>query len=65
MVFLGSGGDELIEEGFKKKQTAQDFTRSFYRLPPGALDALMTCAIAALALQERYSLVSACAFLVG
>lgn len=45
-------------------QVAQDFTNTFYSLPPGALDALMHCAIEALSLQERYSLVSACNFLV-
>jgi len=41
----------------------QHFIHTFYNLPPGLLDALLQCAIAALALQERYSLVSACTFL--
>ena len=45
-------------------QAAQDFTEAFYTLPPGLFDALIQCAISALALQERYSLVSACQFLV-
>jgi len=43
---------------------ARDFVDAFYRLPPGAFDGLMQCAIESLALQERYSLVSACTFLV-
>lgn len=46
-------------------QVAQDFTGNFYTLPPGALGALMQCTIRALTLQERYSLVAACTFLVG
>lgn len=45
-------------------KTAQDFTNAFYALPPGLFDALIQCAIKALTLQERYSLVSACNFLV-
>ncbi|KAG5640712.1 hypothetical protein DXG03_007469 [Asterophora parasitica] len=45
-------------------RTAQDFTRSFYTLPPGGLDALLNSVIKALSLQERYSLVQACNFLV-
>ena len=36
----------------------------FYNLPPGALDALMQCAVSSLSLQERYSLVATCTFLV-
>ncbi|KAJ7737614.1 hypothetical protein DFH07DRAFT_985486 [Mycena maculata] len=42
---------------------AQDFTGAFCALPDRAFDALMQCAISALALQERYSLVAACTFL--
>ncbi|KAG6334626.1 hypothetical protein ID866_4467 [Astraeus odoratus] len=42
---------------------AKDFTNVFYNLPPGALDALMQCAIRSLSLQERYSLVATCTFL--
>ena len=41
------------------------FIKAFYKLPAGALDALLELAINALALQERYSLVSACTFLVS
>ncbi|RDB17659.1 Importin-13 [Hypsizygus marmoreus] len=55
---------DIVQEFFGcMDRAAQDFTRSFYSLPPGALDALMNCAISGLALQERYSLVSACNFL--
>ncbi|TDL27101.1 ARM repeat-containing protein [Rickenella mellea] len=42
---------------------AQHFTAVFFRLPSIAFDALIQCAIRALSLQERYSLVSACTFL--
>ncbi|KDQ56073.1 hypothetical protein JAAARDRAFT_36863 [Jaapia argillacea MUCL 33604] len=44
---------------------AAHFIEAFYRLPPGAFDALMRCTIKALSLQERYSLVSACTFLIS
>ncbi|KAG5635745.1 hypothetical protein H0H81_010228 [Sphagnurus paluster] len=55
---------DVVQEFFVcMDRTAQDFTGSFYTLPPGALDALMNCAIQALSLQERYSLVQACNFL--
>ncbi|KAG1744571.1 armadillo-type protein [Suillus paluster] len=43
---------------------AKHFLVVFYRLPPGALDALMQCAVTSLSLQERYSLVATCTFLV-
>jgi hypothetical protein len=36
----------------------------FYQLPPGALDVLMQCTMTSLSLQERYSLVATCTFLV-
>lgn len=42
---------------------AKHFLVGFYRLPPGALDALMQCAVTSLSLQERYSLVATCTFL--
>ncbi|KAL4071677.1 armadillo-type protein [Scleroderma yunnanense] len=42
---------------------AKHFISIFYGLPPGALDALMQCAIRSLSLQERYSLVATCTFL--
>lgn len=41
-------------------RVAQDFTGAFCALPDGPFDALMQCAISALSLQERYSLVAAC-----
>jgi len=58
------GNPDIVQEFFScMERTAQDFTSAFYSLPPGALDALMQCAISALALQERYSLGAACNFL--
>ncbi|KAI6113429.1 armadillo-type protein [Pisolithus croceorrhizus] len=42
---------------------AKHFVAIFYKLPPGALDALMQCAVRSLSLQERYSLVATCTFL--
>lgn len=45
-------------------QVAKHFVAVFYNLPPGALDALMQCAVSSLSLQERYSLVATCTFLV-
>ncbi|CAL1698588.1 unnamed protein product [Somion occarium] len=39
------------------------FIPVFYQLPHDLFNALMQCAISALSLQERYSLVSACTFL--
>ena len=44
---------------------AQHFVAAFYRLPTALFDALMQCAATSLGLQERYSLVGACTFLVG
>lgn len=40
------------------------FVSVFYQLPPESFDALIQCAISALRLQERYSLVAASTFLV-
>ncbi|KAF8637543.1 hypothetical protein AX17_002750 [Amanita inopinata Kibby_2008] len=55
---------DIVQEFFScMDRVAQDFTNTFYSLPPGALDAVMQCAIQCLGLQERYSLVSACNFL--
>ncbi|KDR78193.1 hypothetical protein GALMADRAFT_65460 [Galerina marginata CBS 339.88] len=55
---------DIVQEFFScMDQAAQDFTDNFYTLPPGLFDALIQCAITALSLQERYSLVSACNFL--
>ncbi|KAF8124319.1 armadillo-type protein [Boletus edulis] len=42
---------------------AKHFLAAFYNLPPGALDALIQCAVRSLSLQERYSLVATCTFL--
>ncbi|KAH8077079.1 ARM repeat-containing protein [Cristinia sonorae] len=42
---------------------AQRFVPVFYQLPPDLFDALLQCAVGALSLQERYSLVSTCNFL--
>ncbi|KAJ7095461.1 armadillo-type protein [Mycena crocata] len=55
---------DIVQEFFAcMDRVAQDFTGAFCALPDGAFDALMQCAISALALQERYSLVAACTFL--
>ncbi|KAJ7604267.1 armadillo-type protein [Roridomyces roridus] len=55
---------DIVQEFFAcLDRVAQDFTTAFCALPDGAFDALMQCAISALALQERYSLVAACTFL--
>ncbi|KAJ6541009.1 hypothetical protein DFH09DRAFT_1394943 [Mycena vulgaris] len=55
---------DIVQEFFAcMDRVAQDFTSAFCALPDGAFDALMQCAISALALQERYSLVAACTFL--
>ncbi|KAJ6485347.1 hypothetical protein C8R47DRAFT_1321195 [Mycena vitilis] len=55
---------DIVQEFFAcMDRVAQDFTAAFCALPDGAFDALMQCAISALALQERYSLVAACTFL--
>ncbi|PFH48182.1 hypothetical protein AMATHDRAFT_66058 [Amanita thiersii Skay4041] len=60
---MGANPD-IVQEFFScMDRVSQDFTDVFYSLPHGALDALMQCAIQALSLQERYSLVSACNFL--
>lgn len=40
------------------------FVRAVYRLPENVFATLVQTAIAALAIQERYALVSACTFLV-
>lgn len=55
---------DIVQEFFVcMDRIAQDFTGQFYQLPEGALDALMRCAITALSLQERYSLVAASNFI--
>ncbi|KAF8188698.1 armadillo-type protein [Pholiota molesta] len=58
------GNPDIVQEFFAcMDRTAQDFTSSFYALPPGLLDALLQCAVRALSLQERYSLVAASNFI--
>ncbi|KAJ7913240.1 hypothetical protein B0H13DRAFT_2470633 [Mycena leptocephala] len=55
---------DIVQEFFAcMDRVVQDFTAAFCALPDGAFDALMQCAISALALQERYSLVAAATFL--
>lgn len=44
---------------------AKNFPMAFFVLPAGALDSLMQCSLTSMALQERYSLVSVCNFLVS
>ncbi|KAJ7452683.1 armadillo-type protein [Mycena galericulata] len=69
LTVLGAPGGmvenpDIVQEFFAcMDRVAQDFTGAFCALPDGAFDALMQCAISALALQERYSLVAACTFL--
>ncbi len=46
-------------------QVAYDYASVFYQLPVEHFSALIRCAVTALSLQERYSLVSACSFLVS
>ncbi|KAH7905355.1 armadillo-type protein [Hygrophoropsis aurantiaca] len=55
---------DIVQGFFSCMDTiAKHFIAAFYKLPPGALDALMQCAIGSLSLQERYSLAAACTFL--
>ena len=46
------------------ERMAEEYTQELYSMPEGALDGLMRCAIVALGLQERYSVVAACKFVV-
>ena len=45
-------------------QIAQHFIPVFYQLPPELFNSCIQCAISALSMQERYSLVYSCNFLV-
>ncbi|KAH7927601.1 ARM repeat-containing protein [Leucogyrophana mollusca] len=55
---------DIVQGFFSCMDTvAKHFIVAFYKLPLGALDALMQCAIRSLSLQERYSLAAACTFL--
>ncbi|KAI4518124.1 hypothetical protein K525DRAFT_209319 [Schizophyllum commune Loenen D] len=44
------------------ERMAEEYTQELYSMSEGALDGLMRCAIVALGLQERYSVVAACKF---
>ena len=46
------------------ERMAEEYTQELYSMPEGALDELMRCAIVALGLQERYSMIAACKFIV-
>jgi Importin 13 repeat len=46
-------------------QFSQHFVSIFYQLPSGMFDVLIQCSIASLTLQERYSMVAGCSFLVS
>ncbi|KAG7094032.1 hypothetical protein E1B28_007654 [Marasmius oreades] len=69
LALLGSPGGmennpDIVQEFFNcLDRVAQNMPSNLYFLLPGGLDALMQCAIRALTLQERYSLVAACSFL--
>jgi hypothetical protein len=60
---------QSLEEGYaadlKLVQVTHQFTRTIYSLSPGIFTTLLQTTIGALAVQERYALVSACSFLVG
>ncbi|KAJ7758775.1 hypothetical protein B0H14DRAFT_3896007 [Mycena olivaceomarginata] len=51
---------DIVQEFFARMDRV---AAAFCTLPDGAFDALIQCAISALALQQRYSLVAACTFL--
>lgn len=62
---LHSQNPDIVQAFFGcMEQVALHFISALYRIPPPALDALLRCAAGSLALQERYSLVAACTFLV-
>lgn len=46
-------------------QFANHFVACFYLLPSELFNSLMQCAIVSLGLQERYSMVAGCAFIVS
>jgi len=52
------------QDGSRGTQVSYHFVTVFYHLPRLSFDALVQCAISALGLQERYSLVAASTFLV-
>lgn len=57
---------DIVQAFFQSMDTiAQHFVAVFYRLPPDLFNALMQCAVSALSLQERYSMVAACTFLLS
>jgi len=68
--FLGENGamennPDIVQDFFScMEMVVQHFAPLLFRLPPAALDALIQCTVRALTLQERYSLVAACTFIV-
>ncbi|KIP05962.1 hypothetical protein PHLGIDRAFT_36173 [Phlebiopsis gigantea 11061_1 CR5-6] len=57
---------DIMQAFFSYLETvAQHFISVFYQLPPDLFYAVIQCATSSLALQERYSLVSACSFLAS
>lgn len=56
---------DIVQSFFNCMDTvAQHFVSTFYSLPPELFNALMSCAVTSLNLQERYSLVAACNFVI-
>ncbi|KAF8511488.1 ARM repeat-containing protein [Hysterangium stoloniferum] len=47
------------------EMVTRQFTRTIYNLPIGIFTTLMQTTVGAMAIQERYALVSACSFLMG
>ncbi|GJJ09063.1 hypothetical protein Clacol_003285 [Clathrus columnatus] len=56
---------QAMEATYALDKVALHFVRTLYRLPETVFATLIQTAIAALAIQERYALVSACSFLTG
>ena len=70
ILFLYGVGERSIRptscrRSFEVVQFVNHFVASFYHLPPELFNSLMHCAIASLGLQERYSMVSGCTFIVS
>ncbi|KAL1742231.1 armadillo-type protein [Schizophyllum fasciatum] len=66
--FGGIGGmrnnPDVAQEFFGfMERIGEEYAPDLYAMPEGALDGLMRCAIVALGLQERYSMVAACKFI--
>ncbi|KAH9966317.1 ARM repeat-containing protein [Lactifluus volemus] len=57
---------DIVQDFFNfVEKVSHYFVSVFYQLPPESFDALVQCAISALSLQERYSLVAASTFLTA